>query len=337
MAFIPMFGTGWEHGIPNLSINLIGGGTLGTAIKKTGNYSLRIYDSNIPFTLPSAETEIYTSFWWYCDVMYGDVTTNYMSFMLDNSTQLQIRYDGTYFYYYIDTVLLGQSVHIMNTGIWYNIKIRYLVNTTTGVFQIKIDGVTDFSYTGDTSRSTIPSGGIKVTKIIFNATGRNIYDQRSISYIDDFIVGTGDWPDDLRFLALRPNTTTTTSGFLPSVSGVDNYTLVDETPMSSSDYVYTIASGTRDLYGIEDFISSSGIINYIPRYVVQWVYAKKDPANAQQFRFVQKYGNSEFVSSGIEISTSYLPYFVLRTVNPSGTAWDDSSLDNLLIGQESII
>ncbi len=332
MAFIPMFGTGWEHGIPNLSINLIGGGTLGTTIKKSGNYSLCVTNSNIPFTLPSQETELYFSLWWYCEVRYGETSSTYISLTLSDGTQLQIQYDGTYFYYYLGATLLGQSSHILNTGSWYNIKVRYLVDDASGVFQIKIDGVTDFTYTGDTK----PTTATTITKLVFNATGKNVYDQHSYIYIDDLIVGTGGWPDDVRFLALKPNNSVT-SEFLPSVSGAANYTLVDETPMSSSDYVYTIESGTRDLYEIEDFVSSAGIINYIPQYVVQWAYVKKDPTNEQKFRFVQKYGDAEFVSSGIEVSTNYLPYFILRTVNPSGTAWDDNSLDNLLIGQESII
>lgn len=334
MAFTPIFGTGWEHGIATLQNNLVyGGNTIVTSNKKTGSYALQIRRGSIQFALPTPVTEIYASLWWNYNEVYSGGNSSYVGVILSDGKILKIQSSSTYFNYYIDSTLVGTGSHYITKNVWYNIKFRISIDDSSGVFHVKINGVDDLVFTGDTK----PSTGTAITAVVFFCDGWNVYEQSDLTHYDDFIIGTGGWPDDLRFLALKPNGSTLTNEFIPSTSGASNYTMVDDTPMSSSDNVYTVISGAKDLYEIEDFISSAGIINYNPRYVIQWALAKKDPANSQQFKFIQKYGDAEITSSAIEISTEDLPYYFLRLINPSGTAWDDASLDNLQIGQEAII
>ncbi|MEA2000026.1 MAG: hypothetical protein U9N61_11980 [Euryarchaeota archaeon] len=200
---------------------------------------------------------------------------------------------------------------------WYHLKIYFNISNT-GSVQIKIDGIDDIDYSGDTLPGT--SSNIKSIKI--NASGW----QGQNVYVDNFTFGNGGWPGDLRFEWLAANEDTATMEWDIS-SGTDGYAVIDERGPDTADYIEAIA-GKKALFEIEDWVANSRL----PYAVVLWIYAKKNAATTDQIKLIDSDGTNENVGDAqdLAIANGY-KYKVLEEA-PDGTSWDETDVDDLQIG-----
>ena len=331
MAFVPMFGTGFEiQGAVFNGSYVEGTPVVSSTQKKSGNYSLFVGDYDTwNFYLPSNQSELYLGIWQYISSRVHDGA---IQFILTDGKVIELRqYPNPYLYgIYVDNSLVASYTALKSsTNLWENLQFHIKVADTGGVIQMKLDGNLVIDYTGDTK----PGTGTEITRIRIN---HNVNGDKYQAYYDDLIIGTGDWSGDYRFEALNPVADTAQKDFTPS-TGTDNYACIDEVPAATADYVYTSTNGAKDLYELSDFNPVLGINTKIPKFLIQWLYGKKDPANAQQIKMVQKLGTTEYQSSAKDLLTTETYFYDVRTTDPDGNPWTDTNIDNLLVGQVAVI
>jgi len=150
---------------------------------------------------------------------------------------------------------------------WHCVEVRHLINNTTGVVQVKLDGTLVIDYTGDTQKdATTNIATIQFKSTYVTSGGWRI----TTGYIDDIAIndtsGTknNSWPGLGGIVWCPVDGDGMVSEMTPS-AGDDNYACVDEVPASDDDYVSGLASeGNTDFYTIDESnLPANGTINAI--------------------------------------------------------------------------
>ena len=191
----------------------------------------------------------------------------------------QLRRGGDGLPYAFSAVLADTEPNIAIIGTWHYIEVKVKIADASGTVELRQDGVTRLSYTGDTQ-----NGGVANVDRVAWASRTNGLDYR----IDDIYIlneqGTinNDFLGDTRCYPLYPNGNGNYSQLVGSDgNSTDNYLLVDESPVpSSSDYVGSATVGQKDTYTFEDLPVSVGTI----RGVETRVFAAKTDTGTKQIR-----------------------------------------------------
>lgn len=233
--------------------------------------------------------------------------------------------------YYVGGGAVGTGTIPIIYNTWYLIEVYYKVADSGGRFVVKIDGVTDIDYTGDTKPST-------------QTTIDNVYHSTPTNghafYIDDLALndtsGASDnsWCGDGNIVALVPNGDASVQ-WTPS-TGADNYAMVDEVPADNdTTYVESSTNGHKDYYDLTDFDGAGKTIRRI------WVEARaRDTvAEADGVKLGVKAGATESLSAAKSLSTSYTRQIGDDLVaNPDDSAeWGDADLDALQLVVEAVV
>jgi hypothetical protein len=220
----------------------------------------------------------------------------------------------------------------VNPGVWYYIEFRSLFNDTTGIVQVKIDGIMDINASGlDTNNAA----GNLANEIHFGDPGAS----NITVFIDDlyWLDSTGGAPlntflGDVKVESLYPNGDGASSGLAGSDgNSLLNYQLVDENPPNGdTDYVESQNVGDKDTYTYGDLAVTSGTV-----YAVQILpYARKTDAGSRQIVTVARdSGGTEVDSAAITLPTSYT-YVAqdIRTTQPNGSPWDIGAVNGAQFG-----
>lgn len=178
--------------------------------------------------------------------------------------ECRIRNDGSISVYRASTngttiTLLGTSAAgCFGMDYWTHIEIRAVCSTSVGEVQIRANGVTVLSLTGintDAAASGTFSG--------LTVGGVSIASEPSGSFSDLYLCsGAGTTNNtflgDCKVEALTPSSDGATQQFT-AVPGGTHYTAIDETPMSTTDYL-SGASGQTELNGFTDMTGTPATV-----------------------------------------------------------------------------
>lgn len=227
------------------------------------------------------------------------------------------------------TVASGTINFVINN--WYLIEVHVKVADVGGAFDVKVDGVTDITFSGDTK----PGADTTVDNITigrFAGAGTSYFDDIALN--DTTGGANNTWPGDGHIILLKPNGNGDASQ-LTNTGGtsVNNYSYVDDIPPDGdTSYVEGTVLNNRDLYALEDFGVTSVTISNV------WVEARaRDTVAAGgQCALIIKTGGVEYDSSAISLLTTYTAITgTVYDVNPNTTvAWTDGDLDALQAGFE---
>jgi hypothetical protein len=258
---------------------------------------------------------------------YSNSTTQ-MGYLSVNADKKVVIYTGTG----AGTLVATGSIALTLSN-WTLIEVYVkIADSPNGIITVKIDGVTDASFTGG---DTKPGADTTIERFYLNYVQNN-----STAYFDDIAVndtsGGADnsWCGDGKVLLLKPNGNGSYIGFTNSAgSCLNNYTYVDEIPADGdTSYVQSSTSGCMDTYAIEDHAETT------PKTIKRvWVEgrAKNIVAAGSQFQFATKAGSTIYYSGSITPAAGYTESLrgTVYTTNPdTGIAWTDTDLDNLEIG-----
>jgi len=141
---------------------------------------------------------------------------------------------------------IATSTKTLPTDQWITVEGRVkLAHTATGEVQIWVNGE---EYINETSVITTNNTGSKYATSIGLGGGKIDVKFDDVAVWDDTGTDNNSRKGDLRIWTIRPDSDDTTN-FTPD-SGTTNYTQVDETGISGTDYVYATATGLLDLYGM---------------------------------------------------------------------------------------
>lgn len=163
----------------------------------------------------------------------------------------------------------------------------------------------------------------------FNATTQTEVDDLALYNVDT----SADLLGDSRVYTLSPDGNgTTNQGVGSDADSTDNYQLVDETTISTSDYV-DLSSGQRDLYTVENLPFPSGIVHAVqPR-----MSSEKTDAGTIAASSVSKLGASENVATGVEPAFGSVDHIIFpaETTKPGGGNWTPADVNNAEFGVEA--
>lgn len=226
----------------------------------------------------------------------------------------------------VGTTLRATGSISNSANIWQLIEWHLKIDDTNGISEIRIDGIADASFSGDTK----PSTQTTVDNFIFH------YLTGSHSHFDDIALNdtTGgsdnSWCGDGRVILLSPNAAGDSTDLTPSAGS--NYQCVDDIPPNSdTDYVEGSTAEDHDLYNL----SASGLSGVEIKRVWAEARAKDTAASGAEVALVIKTNSSEYDSSNIALLADYTKQIkgTVHTVNPQTTsAWTISELDALQAG-----
>ena len=264
------------------------GGSNSTAIistlyKRTGSYSLRLADGSgisstgyIAHTFGADVTELYFRFALYKDSNAIQAASHALMTFYDNmnAAQLTLYYNtGTqgldlYLGGAPDSspagTLLATGTLVLRPNIWCVVQGRVLIDDVSGAVTVTINNTTVVAYSGDTKATGVAG----VRSVQFRAAVGTLTGFYGYTYIDDIAVNdtTGSyentWPGLGGVYMLKPTADGATATWDTS-TGTTHYTLVDDVPANTTDWIQARDTGEIDLFELSNTPTYVNKINLV--------------------------------------------------------------------------
>jgi hypothetical protein len=204
--------------------------------------------------------------------------------------------------------LLATGTTTFQSDITYRIEIYYKPLNSSGNIIIKVDGIEEINYTGDTTYGLENILG-------FIIGGANEWRQAC----DDIIIDDSDWVGKGHTFVGCVITGAGSSAQWTSSTGATNYANVDETPYSDTDYNSTNTTDALDLYSINDCLNGLDVTS------VSGVYlnirtAHEGAPTTKGTKCAIKSGTTTGTSSTVSQSLSFLSEQKIFEINPDTAA-----------------
>jgi hypothetical protein len=256
-----IFIDGFENGTISAELGWINSGSSINSAAHAGlkgAYSVQIFDNNTLYlVLPTSHSALYLAF---KANIYDDNKLGFFHFkdsagtttaFLTNEDGLLHLHIGAY-----STAIVASGTHPLLQDGTYLIEIYYEPLNSTGEIIVKIGGVTDISYSGDTT------AGLENVQLLYwgKVSGMSTGSSLGI-HLDDVIIDDANWIGNTYIQAIVPTGAGTTTDFTPSTGA--NYTCVDEIPAVDTDYVSTNTTGHIDTYATSDLTGFVGNVKTV--------------------------------------------------------------------------
>lgn len=216
--------------------------------------------------------------------------------------------------------LLATGTTVLVVSTYYHLEVRCKVNDTTGYVEVRLNGVVEATFTGDTRNA----GTTGLLNQFAQSTPYGGAAGNGFSYLDDFVLmnalGTenNDFLGDCRVEALYPNGNGNSSMLVGSDGdSTDNYALVDENPPNSdTDYVQSSTVGDKDTYGYSDISSTIGVVHGVQILP----FARKTDAGSRSIASIARSGSIEDVGADKPLTTVYAYYPEIVEHDPATSA-----------------
>lgn len=228
------------------------------------------------------------------------------------------------------TTLLASGTTTILASTYYYVEMKAKIDNSTGAVTVKLNGVTELTYSGDTAASANNSAD-RLT--VVGSTG--ISSTLTCDYDDLYIADTtgsilNDFIGDARVVALTPNGNGNSSQLVGSDgNSTNNYQLVDESPPNDdTDYVESSTAGDKDTYTFSDLSQANGTI-----YGVQInINAKKTDAGSRSIASVARLSGTESDGPTTTLTTSYKDIRDVRETDPSSAQWTITNVNSAEFG-----
>jgi len=328
--------TGFENGTlePEWTVWWLGLCDCTTSYPRSGSYSLR-YDQTLSGgrAFPNGQylSEVYFQFANYF-VPY-DGNNNYTNMYFRNGSTsvftLQVSVLGT-----LNCWLgsygtwLAAATTRQNHDEWRVYEIHLKIHPTAGILEIKVDGVLEASYYGNTKYSTFDN---------FNQFGLPGKGTGNVaSYVDDIVVNdpTGSvnnsWPGGFKIIRLAPTGDGAFKQWTPTPDGLTHYTLIDEVPPSSTDYLSSSSTTILDTFTHPSLPANTSEGRFILK---NDVWAKKaGVSDSISITPAVRIGSTNYFTTIVPLSTTYSLASGIWETNPAGGTWDITTINNLEFG-----
>jgi hypothetical protein len=304
--------------------------TVSTAAVRTGVYAYRGNNQFAVQTFAGNLTELYLRLAFRIDDAGGSPGTLIAFRDEDAAAQISVAYNAA-----TQSVSLVRGATVIATGAavitlatWYVLELHLVLSDTVGVAAGKLNGVTDFAFSGDTVATAKPSVR---SMVIGNGGWVAFFDDIAIndttgSYQNSWI-GTGG------VYLLRPTSDGVTTDWAPS-TGSDDYACVDEVPANTTDWVQAQAAGTLDLYGLGDLPADVKTVDMVETV---WQAALSE-AGWNELKGVIRHGGTNYVDGAGQPVTSVKENYVLYKGAPlyvdpgDASAWTPADVNALEAG-----
>lgn len=255
---------------------------------------------------------------------YGDTgATNHLYISNMSSGALQLRKgDGT--------VLGTSTAGIIRNGAWNYVEMSFTIADSGGRAILKVNGVTQIDFTGDTK-----NGGTNTTLDTVYFINDNI---GTLHYYDDLYIcdGLGSSPNndflgDVRVQTLLPTGAGASTQWTPSVG--NNWDNVNDAPYVSTTYNSANEAGLRDTYAMGDVNGATMTIFGVQANLL----ALKTDSGSANLKHVVRSGGTDYYGADRVLGTSLGSYVAVREVDPAtSAAWDNAGINAVEFGVEVV-
>lgn len=225
--------------------------------------------------------------------------------------------------------LLATSTVALPTGSWNYIELKTFINDTTGTMELRVNGVTVATYTGDTKYSST----IGTARSIWLSGG--VYSSSYYGWIDDLYIcddqGTANkgFLGDVRIDTIYPTGAGSQTDFTPVGTGNNWDNVNDTNPDGDTGYNASEVVGDTDLFAFSDLPSISGTIFGVQANL----NARKDDAGTGGMKPVIYLASTEYEGTEKAMSDSYFDHTTIWELNPNtAVAWTQSDINGAEFG-----
>ena len=255
----------------------------------------------------------------------GDVgVTNHMYWEVTNSGALRVTRSGT--------TLATTAAGALTQNVWYYVEHRMTIHDTTGISEMRLNGVQLWNFTGDTK-----NGGTSTNIDAFslgNDTGNGHMDA-AVWFDDLYILNTlgsvnNTFLGETVVRTLMPTGAGASTGLTPTGTA-NNWENVDELGLSTADYNASGTSGARDTYALANLSAVPTTIHGVQTTVT----GAKTDVTATGLKPVIRSGGTNYYDSTLALSVDPLTTSTTRETDPAtSAAWTYAGANALEVGGE---
>jgi len=279
----------------------------------------------------TATVEIYAGFAFSSS---NDVTINFLG-DANTTTHISYKYSATskVFTVYRGTTggtLLATGTTVIPTSTWHYAEMHIKISDTVGVAELRIDGSTtaDISFSGDTKNA---GTNISVDTFVIS-WGIAIADVTDVYLCDTTGSNNNSWLGDVTVRTLAPNGNGAFSQFVGSDSdSVNNYLLVNEQPVSNTQYAGSATTGQHDSYTMADL--PAGVTSI--KAVQLNTYMAKTDAPLTVGKPLLRTASTNYYGTSRNVGATYQTYTDVFETNPNTSiTWTATDVNGLEAGTE---
>lgn len=320
---LPEFMAGkWNTGNGGSHLIQSGGGRFGDSWRFTASgtqYLVKILDQQATWTAGFA---IKNNSWTTGMRFFGFADNNptfQMEIGCDSAGHLRLTRNNT---------VLATGTTVLSNGVFYYIEFKVTINSSTGAYELRINGNTELSASGTNTQATGNAWADRFYLGDFSVGGGETCDVCDLYVLD----GTGSvnntFLGDCRVDALFPSGAGNYTQLTPSAGS--NYAAVDEKAQNGdTDYVESGTVSQKDSYAYGDLATSTGSV-----FGVQLVpFARKTDAGTRSIKGLARLSSTDVLDSTDKtLSSSYAYYPDVRETKPGGGSWAISDVNSAEFG-----
>lgn len=219
---------------------------------------------------------------------------------------------------------LGTGTTVLLENQYYYFEFKVTIDDSTGVAQVKINGVDEINLTNQDTRNGA-TAVFNVVRLETNGFASGTQNDFTDYYLDDSVFN-----GDLRIQSRMPNGNGNYSQLVGSDgNSTDNYLLVDEAdPNGDTDYVESSTAGDKDTYTYENITPTTGSIVGVKINT----YARKTDAGARTIRTLTRLSATDEEGPDRTLASTFAYHSDIRTTKPGGGSFSITDVNNLEVG-----
>ncbi|MFZ5451446.1 MAG: hypothetical protein ACOZF2_06205 [Thermodesulfobacteriota bacterium] len=222
------------------------------------------------------------------------------------------------------------SSTIFQLGAWYVVELHIKVADSGGVVELRVDGVPEGIYSGDTKPGTA-SAIDRVQWYLDPGVGMQCYvDDVIVNDISDSV--NNFWPNGLKVKLLKPTADGPTNEWDVTPSG-SHYAAIDEVPPSGADYIKTSTADEKEHFDVENLPAEALTVKAVQ---VQAFCLKGAFLDPDRLKLGVRIDNTDYLSDPIDLPVSSLIRKYSLDQNPAGGSWTVDAVNNARLALQAV-
>lgn len=299
-----------------------------TSPVRSGVYAWRLYNTgNSMYRLFTASDEFYFRVAWHNTDGTADPNES-IAFCSGTTILVALRLDvvNKFFRVLVGSTQVAVGTFSWNPDTWYLLEFHIKIADTGGIIQMKVDGIMDIDYTGDTK----PSTQTTIDNLYLRGLGNEHIKVDDIAINDTSGAADNSWCGEGRVIYLPDDSAGDSTQLTPNTG--ENWAAVDERAHDSD--TTHVEGSTVDNYDLYNLIASGLATGSTILRVIPVAVARDTIANGGKIQIGIKTNSTEYWSADKTLAVTYTGQDGNEyLVNPqTGVAWTIAELDALQVG-----
>lgn len=225
---------------------------------------------------------------------------------------------------------LATGTTVLSTSTWYYVELKFTINNTTGVVELKLNGASEIA-----STSSLNTRATANTR--WNGVQLSANNQATMNFDDIYVLDSAASPNDtflgpVQVVARYPDGNGNHADWTPN--GGSNMGAVSET-FEDGDVTFNASATANDIdtFTMQDLPVASGTVAAVQQHTV----AAQEGGAARTIAALFRIGSTDYVGASVGLSTSYQFLTQVWDVSPAtSTAWTVSEVNGAESGYKLI-